>query len=447
MNNQILASIIKYASSFEFATIYHSFKDLPDFKSPEALAIESYLSEVFGASPVQVVDGYVISHNPPFCNTGGIPLSHSIASVFTSIPPARTVHDFCYPSIGISPYLDSDFYSPVVTYSANFDLRVLPVSIDYLNFTLRFSTLGALLKKCYMDSLGQSDLIKLEDDHSTTDYIFKDDDYLAKAFFDEIQPLISDSSLFINSVGLHGYTKSANIYRGNVMSGKLAYGGNADTMHVNLTGSGCFGVSFVDLYNILNKYGAVITRVDFAHDDYENRDFSFKYWERSARDGLFFVNRGTRPDILYMNHSDTTKGDTFTIGNKKNGKEIQFYEKGKQLGMIDSDWYRCEVRLTNADKRVIPLDSLIYPAKYFLGAHSLLIKFARAANYDRDSIKLPSPKKAMIAYDHVVKYAKLSYGKLLYLMREVLEMTDKDIVEKLIRNEGSVPKRILINSY
>lgn len=323
--------------------------------------------------------------------------------------------------------------------SVNFTPSRLDVIIDYLSLVI---TLESILSY-YWDKVRDS----VSGDESQKDYLSMDHDYLVKRFLDDFLAFIPDANIHLNDYGWLNYKKSGSIYRNFTHSGKFAYGGNGDGLLLSLSGAGCSLVDFKDVYQFLKKFDVKITRYDFAHDVFNNDDAEFKEWKEGALSGLFDSRRGKNPTVQHISNT-SGKGDTVTIGNLANGKCIQFYEKGRQLGNSSSGWYRCEVRYRNKD-RVLPLEAILRPDIYFLAAHEALLKFEGSSVDDGlnlDDFRIRAVKeKVKIVFLSMMANAKTQVGKLIYTAKYAAGWTNDQIVDFLMV-EGT-PKRLIANSF
>jgi len=156
--------------------------------------------------------------------------------------------------------------------------------------------------------------------------------------------------------------------------GAIALGGASQRGRwlLQLTGKGCGLVKdWSGIQKLLHTLEATITRVDLAVD-FLDGEYSVDDAMTLYHDGAF-ISRGRNPDLDIQGawHEGGSKGRTLYVGKLKNGKTLCVYEKGRQLNMKDSNWTRYEVRLGNRD-RVIPLDVLTNPDKFFVGAYPAL---------------------------------------------------------------------------
>ena len=155
--------------------------------------------------------------------------------------------------------------------------------------------------------------------------------------------------------------------------GLLAYGGPAQrgTFHVELTGQGC---RFVRDWNAVRlwgeSFGAVITRVDLAHDDFSSAQISVEQARRWLEEGRFNAS-GRPPAAELIDDLGSNKGKTLYIGQRASGKLLRVYEKGKQLGDKTSEWVRAEVELRNKG-RFIPWSVVTSAETYLAGAYPAL---------------------------------------------------------------------------
>lgn len=112
-----------------------------------------------------------------------------------------------------------------------------------------------------------------------------------------------------------------------------------------------------------------LTRVDVAHDDYDGSTYSVDQAKQEFEAG-FFNCGGRMPDCEQRGnwYRPNGKGRTFYVGHRVNGKYARIYEKGRQLGDINSAWVRLEVEFKSVD-RVIPFDVLLNPGEYLAAAY------------------------------------------------------------------------------
>jgi phage replication initiation protein len=218
--------------------------------------------------------------------------------------------------------------------------------------------------------------------------------------------------------------------------GILATGGASvgGTSLISLSGEGCSVVNdWLAIHDFLAWHKARITRVDLAHDDYRGR-ISLDDLREWFEAGDFHNGRGHPPTGQFIDDFGSGKGKTLYVGQRKNGKMLRIYEKGKQLGDPESPWVRWELELHNKD-RVIPLDTLINPARYLAAAYPITAWI----NESQSRIETAT-RSTLIGLDVLTHYCRKSYGKLIWTLRNVVGLTPEEIVEQL-SVEGT-PSRI-----
>lgn len=151
--------------------------------------------------------------------------------------------------------------------------------------------------------------------------------------------------------------------------GLVAFGGNADTVHIEITGAGCMQVKdWGQVADSLDMLEARITRLDLAVDDFEGTTYNLGWCRKAWGDGEFDPARGAKPVPRLVDDMGSGKGSTFYLGSRESGKLFRGYEKGKEQGDPESPWFRCEVEWRNRH-REIPVDAIRQPGKYFAGAY------------------------------------------------------------------------------
>jgi phage replication initiation protein len=116
--------------------------------------------------------------------------------------------------------------------------------------------------------------------------------------------------------------------------------------------------------------GSRITRVDVAVDFHDGQ-YTVDQAVEWHGEGLFNVGGRNPKTSTVGDWLQRIEGRTLMIGKRENGKQLRVYEKGKQLGNLESNWNRFEVQFGNRD-REIPWDILEHPNRYFVGAYPAL---------------------------------------------------------------------------
>lgn len=232
--------------------------------------------------------------------------------------------------------------------------------------------------------------------------------------------------------GIHGWSKSFLFDRGGVV---FALGGQRNTAFLSLPGEGCAFVSdWLPLVCLLrDELRGHITRWDGAVDDYEGRrsvDHAVELYKLGG-----FKNGGRQPLPRQLGNWITPDdlGRTFQVGQRRNGKLLRIYEKGKQLGDPSSPWVRWEVELHNIH-RLIPWDVLERPGDYVAGAYPCMSWVSERASRIR-TIKAQDA----ISYARLQHVGSVAYGTLVNVMMQ-REGSAERVVE-LLKREG-VPRRL-----
>jgi len=225
--------------------------------------------------------------------------------------------------------------------------------------------------------------------------------------------------------GKLGYQHSFEFENGKTI---FAYGGSSQrgTAILTISGTGC---ALIDNWNAVVSFieilGGYITRWDGAVDDFEGKhsvDIALDWFLKGK-----FSTGGNKP--MMKQHGNWAEPDgtgrTIEIGNRKNGKMLRIYEKGKQLHDPESPWVRWEVEFKRKDRH-IPIEVLLNQRPYIAGAYSCLDWVSEEA------IRIRTNKKVEeISYAHKTYWAKNSYGK------HIAEMLDKEgsaeaVINKLV---------------
>lgn len=219
-------------------------------------------------------------------------------------------------------------------------------------------------------------------------------------------------SLVDQQRGMLGFKRSFAFER---FGGHVAFGGQAGRAMLRLPGQACASVrDWPGLAAWLAALpGSRITRWDGAVDVFDGRpdvDQAVRWYREGG-----FSTGGNRPTCQQQGNwlTPDTRGRTFCVGRRQNGKYLRVYEKGKQLGEADSPWVRFELELHNKD-RVIPFDVLTTPGPYVAGAYACLDWISAEAFRVRTL-----NEERRIGYAAAVHWARRSYGRLINVMQDV----------------------------
>lgn len=225
--------------------------------------------------------------------------------------------------------------------------------------------------------------------------------------------------------GLYGYTDSCKILDSTrrVELGHIGFGGNNDTIHIQISGEGCKhvfdSVSPFVLHFWLSKVLFVtrLSRVDLAFDDFDG-NFDTSYAERAYNDDAFKNPRGGKTPVIDIRRPMTgTKimGDTVYVGTRKSPVFWRIYDKALQQGIHDKTWYRNEVEL-----KKVTVDVLQNPALSFAG----LNRFSSSLNIEHGTTTYTNKKRAALDLASKLRWVKQQCGRTL---ADVAELFGGDI--------------------
>ena len=237
----------------------------------------------------------------------------------------------------------------------------------------------------------------------------------------------------------------------NVSFGYVAWGGNRnkagnDTLCIHFTGQACESMNLLDAMGTVNLWGqfsaalmehnAAVTRIDIAFDDMAGEHGGIGAAVGWYRQGGF-TNGGRPPSICQ--HGDWINGHsrTFEVGKRANGKMLRIYEKGHQLGDESDPWLRYELEI-RAQDRVIPLSVLTNTDEVLAGSYP-----AMEWVVDCQPVSIPTivKRRVRVTLDHLQKYARTSYGRVLHAM-QAIGMAPQAILDELAI--AALPRRLYV---
>lgn len=232
----------------------------------------------------------------------------------------------------------------------------------------------------------------------------------------------------------------------NVEYGKVHYGGQRDTILVELNGTGCMAALpgwENRLYEFLNQcIRPKITRVDVAHDFF-NGEYTPDQAMLDHDNGHYDVHN-MRPKSECRGtawRNEDGSGKTFYIGKRGNSKFTRVYEKGRQFGDVNSPWVRFETEFRAGDIE-IPLDMLLYAGSYLGGAYpickAIFTAEAKRMNAKEETVNL--------TFEHKLFHARNQVGKLVNFLKGI-GWEDSQIVDELIKGVEGYPKGLQPEQY
>lgn len=239
--------------------------------------------------------------------------------------------------------------------------------------------------------------------------------------------------------GINGYTDHLKIYTHlGERCGHIAVGGNAETVHVDLTGAACARVDMAALADCLQSVEHSIGRLDAAWDDFAGRYGSPRGAYENYLHGGFKPVRGQRSkQVQFIDDAESGRGCTFYLGNRT-GRLLRIYSKGQQLGNPESPWTRYEIEYRGAEFG-LSIDHLRrpgvlltqYPDLEFLPVDGSGQPAMRAQREAQEA-------EAEIAVAKVVEWLTVTCGAALTLLTDSIGCT---LTADLLRNEKT-PRRL-----
>ncbi|MEI4993223.1 replication initiation factor domain-containing protein [Aeromonas caviae] len=264
--------------------------------------------------------------------------------------------------------------------------------------------------------------------------------------------------------GLHGYANSADLLCDGLPCGLIGWGAANHGCMVSFSGVGCAALDFQALHDVISHVpGLRITRVDLALDDYSGEHITYQGAIAGAESGEFHPQRGRAPSWMKIESGEfvitelakgiakrfgmvPTKGCSFYVGSRINGKCARVYEKGKQMQSAEyPNWVRAEGELHNKD-RVIPLDVLVNPDPYFAGMYPQFDKWLAAIQEaEIKPVRLTTFKnKFKTSRDNAVYNMSRMAGRLVNWLANIEGLSPDKIVNQLTAHleESDIPARL-----
>ncbi|WP_429111436.1 replication initiation factor domain-containing protein [Aeromonas rivipollensis] len=264
--------------------------------------------------------------------------------------------------------------------------------------------------------------------------------------------------------GLHGYANSADLLCDGLPCGLIGWGAANHGCMVSFSGVGCAALDFQALHDVISHVpGVRITRVDLALDDYDGEHITYQGAIAGAEAGEFHPQRGRAPSWMKIESGEfvitelakgiakrfgmvPTKGCSFYVGSRINGKCARVYEKGKQMQSAEyPNWVRAEGELHNKD-RIIPLDVLVNPDPYFAGMYPQFATWLAAVQQSEITpVRLTTFKnKFKTSRDNAVFNMSRMAGRLVNWLANIEGLSPDKIVNQLTAHleETDIPARL-----
>lgn len=217
--------------------------------------------------------------------------------------------------------------------------------------------------------------------------------------------------------------------------GRCGRDGGKGTICLSLTGSGCaFVNAWANVAQQIERLGGRITRCDLAFDDYTGERFDVHALRLRARN-KDFMQGGTPPKWRFIDDEGCGTGSTLYVGSKGH-KELCVYEKGKQLGFVDSPWVRAEVRLY-AKHGTIPPETLNDPLAFLRGAYDVLAELLLDVAGDACTRIKTNRRMVEASGEAMVTYLRRQVGPSLFVLLEAFGGSWADFMQHRVVRMGS----------
>lgn len=249
--------------------------------------------------------------------------------------------------------------------------------------------------------------------------------------------------------GLHGYANSADLLCDGLPCGLIGWGAANHGCMVSFSGVGCAALDFQALHDVISHIPGV--------------RITYQGAIAGAEAGEFHPQRGRAPSWMKIESGEfvitevakgiakrfgmvPTKGCSFYVGSRINGKCARVYEKGKQMQSAEyPNWVRAEGELHNKD-RIIPLDVLVNPDPYFAGMYPQFDKWLAAIQEaEIKPVRLTTFKnKFKTSRDNAVFNMSRMAGRLVNWLANIEGLSPEKIVNQLTAHleESDIPARL-----
>ena len=244
-------------------------------------------------------------------------------------------------------------------------------------------------------------------------------------------------------LGFQFYTESMKLTSpdGEDFCGFVGLGGNNDTVHFQINGTGCKHVfarrapwSLHDwLTNVLGVQS--LARVDLAYDDYDGI-FDCEYARKAWNDDAFRTADRGRGPVLHedMTIASMTNGkpnytkEQYSVGSRTSRVYWRIYNKALEQKLANTGlvWYRSEVELKKWN-----IDVLLDPAGAFAAINDFSASISTAKKFNTK----PAPtKRAALDLLASAHWMRRQYGKILNSLIEFHEGDIETVVGSLVRD-------------
>ncbi|WP_372872706.1 replication initiation factor domain-containing protein [Shewanella sp.] len=235
-------------------------------------------------------------------------------------------------------------------------------------------------------------------------------------------------------IGRFFYTHSCELKDSKLKTtvGFVAFGGNNDTVYIQISGKGCkYLFSHIDrarLHHWLTFLGVQsLTRLDLCYDDFHGNYTCDHAVVAYDDDGFKRFGGGRNPsiEICTKRYNKEIEGQIVKVGSRSSAVYWRIYDKGKEQGTSET-WYRSEVELKG-----VHVDTLLSPAKYFAS----ICPYAASINLDEDSAKpllFKAKKVASIELQSGLRWLQRQCGRAIYELADSWGLSADEILVRLV---------------
>lgn len=245
-------------------------------------------------------------------------------------------------------------------------------------------------------------------------------------------------------LGFQFYTESMKLTSpdGEDFCGFVGIGGNNDTVHFQINGTGCKHVfarrptwSLHDwLTNVLGVQ--TLARVDLAYDDYDGI-FDCEYAYKAWRDDCFRTAERGRGPVLHEDMTIASIGkdgkpiytkEQYSIGSRTSRIYWRIYNKALEQKLANTGlvWYRSEVELKKWN-----VDVLLNPAGTYAALNDFAASISNAKKFNTKPVPTKRAALDLLASAH---WMRRQYGKILNSLIEFHEGDIETVVGSLVRD-------------
>lgn len=271
--------------------------------------------------------------------------------------------------------------------------------------------------------------------------------YLEEVLRVFIQRVLGFSFGSMRGSGFNFYEDSFSLMSdsGEEFCGQVGIGGNNDTVHFSISGSGCKHLfanrsrQFVHhwLANVLGI--TLLTRIDLAADDFDgihSPEDAEKIWGL----GGFKRSRGFSPKMGNKDEKNIIGDETVfyrrerVFGSRQSLVYWRIYDKKleQKIEKNNFTWCRSEVELKKA-----PVEILLNPAGYFVGLNEYAASILHTSvTPERDNTK--SKKRLACDVLSSVVHLKKQYGRIVNSLFDLFDGDAEKIISMLVRDDSKL---------